>query len=877
MAANHNDNSPEENAAHHPPHIQIVAQNEPLRRLSRSPHPYRRRRADPFGSETGSSEYSSRWVTSQLTSSDSGTEADDEGTGILKGLPAPLGRKATPETGEDGGGSATSDRLKTAGKSSRKRSSDATDTQYVCLRQRSRKRWKVEVLRRVFETALILTVAATSFLPEEVRCVAGFWSRELWTFAVLTTSLYALLPLRIYLRRLHWSNLRRIALFPFSRDFDPAPLIYPVCLPVLIALSLGRISRSLILPNIILSLCSLPPYVVPLQYTSHGYSLIHWAVTIIPLIATEFSITGENPPRALSLLDLNSEVLALLFPLHQALVSILRSLVTTSLLPAEVPLLATGLLNILLFAESPQAEILKALLWLGGLSIFISCRHVLYWEVVLARIPSWKFRRLSQGPSRSGGLWQSVDRYLCHKLYDSLKAGYESQSDGADGSCVSTVGRVGSKSQFKLKTQFEDGERNPTNSRRQQSFSAVDKSAPCNLSIDYAAALMRKRRHTFSTLGDVKTTPSGRRKRSLAPGLRPFLSLTLVQAEVRKWAYAAFAYSIILLIILLPVRVYIRHNALHGQEPFGWAVGYLFGDIPSLRFWLVMSNLDRWACLPPLTVSVTALSRRGWMEHLRCDVFGEANTRLVVCAYCLCILLVGMALVVRLSTIVQVDTRRKIFHGMMVAMFLPTTFIDPAFMALALTLVLAAFLLLELFRASQLPPISKPITYFLAPYVDGRDYRGPVIISHIFLLIGCAIPLWLTLAGAPHTGHRPWEGWEIEGRDISMVSGVICVGMGDAAASLVGRRYGRRKWFWGGDKSLEGSFAFATAVFVGITAARMWLVLGGWQADMSLPVKLGKAILAAAGSSFMEAVLTGGNDNVVVPLVLWLLVRGLRI
>jgi dolichol kinase len=38
-----------------------------------------------------------------------------------------------------------------------------------------------------------------------------------------------------------------------------------------------------------------------------------------------------------------------------------------------------------------------------------------------------------------------------------------------------------------------------------------------------------------------------------------------------------------------------------------------------------------------------------------------------------------------------------------------------------------------------------------------------------------------------------------------------------------------------------------------------------------------KAGLAAGLASLTEAVLTGGNDNVVVPVVLWLCVKGLRI
>jgi dolichol kinase len=243
------------------------------------------------------------------------------------------------------------------------------------------------------------------------------------------------------------------------------------------------------------------------------------------------------------------------------------------------------------------------------------------------------------------------------------------------------------------------------------------------------------------------------------------------------------------------------------------------------------------------------------------------------------VLITGMTIVLRLSSIVEVDTRRKVFHGMMVVMFVPTIYVDPAFCALALALVLSGFLLLDLFRASQLPHISRPLTYFLAPYVDGRDHRGPVIVSHIFLLIGCAIPLWLSLAGIPRGGNAPWEGWDVLSRDVSMVSGVICVGMGDAAASLIGRRFGRHKWFWGGGKSLEGSLAFAAAVSVGLVSARAWLVFGGWHpsTDSSWPFIVGKSMLAASGASATEAVLTGGNDNVIVPIVLWLLVRGLGI
>ena len=49
------------------------------------------------------------------------------------------------------------------------------------------------------------------------------------------------------------------------------------------------------------------------------------------------------------------------------------------------------------------------------------------------------------------------------------------------------------------------------------------------------------------------------------------------------------------------------------------------------------------------------------------------------------------------------------------------------------------------------------------------------------------------------------------------------------------------------------------------------LVSGCWV------VSLVKAFVCACGASFMEAVLTGANDNVVVPVALWLLVKGVRL
>ncbi|PIG90350.1 ATP binding L-PSP endoribonuclease family protein [Aspergillus arachidicola] len=704
--------------------------SDSLRNSSRSPHPYHRKgtkRSEPhlLPTDGGGRPTSNSWP---KTSSDSGTEADDESTGILKGLPAPPLRQ---RKGLRSGFNDAADRDswlpllqpwpslgRSTSRSSRQSSSEDTGTGRVGLRGKAGKK-RLEVLRRLLETGLLLSVGAVVLSQENTRLLAWAW----------------------------------------RKDF----------------------------------------------------------------------------------------------------------LLTTSILPAELQLLTSALVNLFLFANAPQAEILKALLWLGGLCVFISCRHVLRWEVALARIPSWKFRRSPSGSQSRKNLLYVIDHKLCQKL-SRTGSSEDALSDSEFEAHIAPIPR---------RTTHEFRDKTPVRE-------LADK-VPQENGHRHAA---HRRRHTISSVDEVahseriRTTPSGRRKRSMAPGLASFLSLTVPQAQVRKWLYALYVYAAVAIIIIGPVRKYVGERALQGEEPFGWALSYLLGNVSWFRFWVIMWNLEYWIPLPPrLDGEICSL---GWMECLRQTSFGEANTRLLIAAHCIVVIMMGLGVVFQLSSLVEVDTRRKVFHGMMVLMFLPTIYIDPAFCALALALVLSIFLLLDLFRASQMPPISRPLTYFLAPYVDGRDHRGPVIISHIFLLIGCSIPLWLSLADIPRSEDHPWGAWNVQFRDVGMVSGVVCVGLGDAAASLVGRRFGRRKWFWGGGKSLEGSVAFAAAVTGGLVFARLWLAAGQWaghgndgQNQAFLLWTWCKAIIAAAGTSATEAILTGCNDNVVVPIVLWLLVRGL--
>ena len=92
------------------------------------------------------------------------------------------------------------------------------------------------------------------------------------------------------------------------------------------------------------------------------------------------------------------------------------------------------------------------------------------------------------------------------------------------------------------------------------------------------------------------------------------------------------------------------------------------------------------------------------------------------------------------------------------------------------------------------------------------------------------------------------------------VYGVLVMGLADAAASLWGRRHGRRSYRvpGGGTKTWAGSAAFAvTTLVVGVTVL---VVTDGWG---------GRALAAAVGAAAVltaaEGLLGRGTDNLVLP------------
>ncbi|KAF2212648.1 hypothetical protein CERZMDRAFT_40643 [Cercospora zeae-maydis SCOH1-5] len=864
---------------------------------------------------TGSGEWQQSSEPASIMSSESGTEADDERPSFVRALPpSTLRPRKGLKTGEqDADALLTPNQLdererELSGYFQHQQLDGITAEKEREEHEKLLKRRYAEFARRTSEVALMAVILVCVLCGQGVGIIAWKWRYELLSQVIAIITLILVYPVKLSIIDTAAAPTSIWQRFRVPASFDPATVLYPPLLPVMVALSVAPANPAVVLPNIILGLASLPQRLFPRCSRLGRFNSVHWLVAIIPLVVSENTtlLSRQNPalPYALKTPGgLSREALVTLYPLHHALLQPLQYLTTTSLLVSEVHLLSAVLINLLLLASSAQMVILKACLWLGGVMLFVSCGRVLHWNLTLARVPRWKLRRDGHTAHERKSLVDAVTDII--NIQRAATAFHGPGTVGSDADDDEPSRSIKRKlMDVKSKLNRSHSVLPSFNARILGSDPATEPHQP-NPSWNRDAGSRRCiRRNTLPARQPSETlsrTVSAKRSKSRARHIAWYLQLTPEQADRRKWFYASFVYVAILAIVFIPVSSYISGKALHEYEPVGWAIGYLFGQIPFVHATISELDLDGWWIpLPPIdSTNWTSipLSIPLHIDLIRLDL-GQANVRLLIVAYWLAVLVAGLLTVFTLTAFVEVDTRRKVFHGVMVAMLVPATYIDPCFCSLTLALVLAVFLLLEVIRAGQVPPLGNAISRFVAPYVDGRDLRGPVVVSHIFLLIGCAVPLWFSLASIARDGQAPWKGWELKDnrRETAMVAGVVCVGMGDAAASLIGRRYGRRKWIWVGGKSLEGSAAMAFAVAVGLLIARTWQVFGGWNGNLyadrvalswTSPLTwawfwewafaIFKAVFCGCAASFMEAVLTGANDNVVVPVALWLLVKGVRL
>ena len=123
---------------------------------------------------------------------------------------------------------------------------------------------------------------------------------------------------------------------------------------------------------------------------------------------------------------------------------------------------------------------------------------------------------------------------------------------------------------------------------------------------------------------------------------------------------------------------------------------------------------------------------------------------------------------------VRLTILRKYFHGVVVAIYMPGILLDPELLFLASVFALSGFLFIEGVRLFNFEPVGPVLNKSLSKFLDSKD-RGLLILTHIYLLVGCSLPIWIFPGTVANTKTDV----------LVLSSGIISLGIGDTAASTV--------------------------------------------------------------------------------------------
>lgn len=293
------------------------------------------------------------------------------------------------------------------------------------------------------------------------------------------------------------------------------------------------------------------------------------------------------------------------------------------------------------------------------------------------------------------------------------------------------------------------------------------------------------------------------------------------------------------------------------------AVGMLFivvGCVPLLSARRPLAALA-WTVLV-LAVVVSPLTSR--IMRVNCWLWTVENIlaprhRVLLVTWLALVLLALMA--PRNATLVPLTVRRKYFHLIALVALVPpalmrssddnapgllTSASSSAMGRLASGVALAALCALELLRFGRVMP---SIDVFMRSFVDARDC-GRLIVTHIYLLIGCAAPLWIDSRFDIHP--------------MAAFAGLLIIGIGDAAASTFGAYFGRHKWPLAEPKSIEGTAGCFVATMLSAWALNcIFMARGLPHIDGAEP--WARFALATAYVSVMEAY-SRSVDNLILPI-----------
>lgn len=225
----------------------------------------------------------------------------------------------------------------------------------------------------------------------------------------------------------------------------------------------------------------------------------------------------------------------------------------------------------------------------------------------------------------------------------------------------------------------------------------------------------------------------------------------------------------------------------------------------------------------------------------------DARTKILV-SWIVCFLAAIPAMYfLSINNVLSLNMRRKAWHFLLLATLTYPLVQDPQFTALAVLGSSVVFVVTEFLRCTEITFVGGWLKEQLRLFQDEKDLEGPLNLSYIFLLIGTSIPIAYGLAVDDPVSIRSFLG-------------LAALGLGDSAASIVGKKFGKIKWK-GGDKKFEGTVAHIVATFAYFVFVDSYVLPEGhrvqnWE-NLFIVAVIGGVV---EGSTSL-------NDNVLVPAI----------
>lgn len=227
------------------------------------------------------------------------------------------------------------------------------------------------------------------------------------------------------------------------------------------------------------------------------------------------------------------------------------------------------------------------------------------------------------------------------------------------------------------------------------------------------------------------------------------------------------------------------------------------------------------------------------------DYIRESEFRVQVLTAWVGALVILVPTVYFLSNTLALNTRRKVWHYVLLGSIAYPLVADRDFTALALFGLLLVFVVVEFLRSTRFTFVGQFLYDQLKIFQDFKDLKGPLNLSYIFLVVGVTIPVAYDLIYSDAT-------------TITSYIGIITLGVGDSFASVVGRKYGSIKWR-SGTKSIQGTAAFFVSTAAAFYAVDKYLLVQKVTNWENLLI-----------STFLAALVEGTatlNDNFLIPVV----------